>query len=66
MDPATIATDRLKAMYLDTTTEHDRELRRITSAEHDALIIIIEERHRLHVAISQQRAELDARAARKK
>lgn len=42
---------RLATLHMDTTTERDRELRRITQAERDSILMIFDEIHRLHCAI---------------
>jgi hypothetical protein len=49
---------RIATLHLDTTSERDRELRRVTVDETDSIETLLTELHRLHIAISVQGAEL--------
>jgi hypothetical protein len=49
---------RISGLYIDTEQENFREIRRVTSAENRAMETLLEEIHRLHGAVSTQRAEI--------
>lgn len=57
---------RLRTLALDTITEEDRIHRRLTHAEHESLTVILDELHRLHVTVSDQRKTLESGQHRKK
>jgi hypothetical protein len=48
------ARHRLEVLQADTVTETQREHRRLSATERLAVIILLEELHRLHLAISEQ------------
>ena len=50
---------RLHVLAIDTQHHDQREHRRLTVAEHTALNVVLDEMHRLHVAVSDQRKRLD-------
>jgi hypothetical protein len=52
------ARQRLQVLALDTITAEQRERRTITEEEHYAIPRLLDELHRLHIAVSEQRAQL--------
>jgi hypothetical protein len=60
------ARHRLEVLQADTVTVEQREHRRISTSERLAIIVVLGELHRLHLAVSEQRSTLARIAARSK
>jgi len=52
---------KITGLFLDTEHEQGRDLRKLTASESEALRIVLDELHRLNVAVSTQRKELENR-----
>lgn len=59
------ARHRLQVLAIDTTLAGDREIRRLTLSENEAIAAILAELHRLNIAVSSQRKTLEKTAAAK-
>lgn len=57
---------RLHVVLQDTETQEHRDHRRLTPGDREAIRAILYELHRLHLAVSRQRAELEKRQSPKK
>ena len=60
------ARHRVRVLALDTAQPIIRETRRVTAEEHLALVTLLDELHRLNVAVSDQRKFMEDAAKRKK
>ncbi|MBZ5698997.1 MAG: hypothetical protein LAN18_10685 [Acidobacteriia bacterium] len=68
MNPESIDSSimRLRVLAIDTVDEDWRKNRRLTKQEHLDLTAVLDELHRLHMAVSKQRSQLERKKMRPK